>query len=98
MRLRTTCYAWYRSTSSLESGPTKELLVFQIRLKLVIQDLLIDAQHWKEDGVLLCPGWAYRFASHLEVVSGLLVGDDVLFQAIRRRRINLQLNLAALLH
>lgn len=42
-------------TSSLESGSTKELFVFQIRLKLAIQDLLTDGQHWKENGVLPFP-------------------------------------------
>lgn len=41
--------------SSLESRPTKELFVFQFRLKLAIQDILRDSQHWKEDGVLLFP-------------------------------------------
>lgn len=51
----TLCIVTSTMTSSLESGPTKELFVFQFRLKLAIQDLLTDDQHWKEDGVLLFP-------------------------------------------
>ena len=39
--------------SSLETRPTKELFVFQFRLELAIQDLLIHSQLGREDGVLL---------------------------------------------
>lgn len=39
--------------SSLETGPTEELFVFQFRLELAIQDLLKNCQRLKQEGTKL---------------------------------------------